>query len=74
MKTLNYDICVLGAGPAGMSAAIAAAKGGAKVVVFERNEIAGKKLLLTGNGKCNFTNVDMHADYFSFEENTRNKI
>ncbi len=64
MKT----VAVIGAGPAGMSAAIAAAKSGAKVVVFERNEIAGKKLLLTGNGKCNFTNVDMHADYFSFEE------
>lgn len=61
-------IAVIGAGPAGMSAAIAAARNGAKVVVFERNDIAGKKLLLTGNGKCNFTNVDMHADYFSFEE------
>lgn len=61
-------IAVIGAGPAGMSAAIAAAKSGAKVVVFERNDIAGKKLLLTGNGKCNFTNVDMHVDYFSFEE------
>lgn len=61
-------IAVIGAGPAGMSAAIAAARGGAKVTIFERNDIAGKKLLLTGNGKCNFTNVDMHTDYFSFDE------
>ncbi len=61
-------IAVIGAGPAGMSAAIAAAKQGAKVTIFERNDIVGKKLLLTGNGRCNFTNVDMHEDYFSFEE------
>lgn len=61
-------IAIIGAGPAGMSASIAAARAGAKVILFERNDIAGKKLLLTGNGKCNFTNVDMHSDYFSFEE------
>lgn len=60
-------IAVIGAGPAGMSAAVAAAKQGAKVTIFERNDIAGKKLLLTGNGRCNFTNVDIHEDYFSFE-------
>ena len=62
------QIAVIGAGPAGMTAAIAAACKGAKVIIFERNDIAGKKLLLTGNGRCNFTNVDMHEDYFSFEE------
>ena len=70
MKT----IAIIGAGPAGMSAAIAAARKGAKVTVFERNEIAGKKLLLTGNGKCNFTNVDMHADFFSFEEGSHAEL
>lgn len=63
-------IAVIGAGPAGMMAAITAAKAGAKVTVFERNDIAGKKLLLTGNGKCNFTNVDIHADYYSFQEDS----
>ncbi len=61
-------IAVIGGGPAGMTAAIFAAKAGAKVTLFERNDGLGKKLLLTGNGKCNFTNLDMHADYFSFEE------
>ena len=62
------QIAVIGAGPAGMTAAIAAARKGAKVIIFERNDIAGKKLHLTGNGRCNFTNVDMHEDFFSFEE------
>lgn len=62
------NVAIIGAGPAGMSAAIVAARGGAKVTVFERNEIPGKKLLLTGNGRCNFTNVDIHEDYFSFVE------
>ena len=61
-------VAVIGGGPAGMSAAIAAARNGAKVVLFERNDIVGKKLLLTGNGRCNFTNVDIHEDYFSFRE------
>lgn len=64
------NIAIIGAGPAGMMAAISAAKAGAKVTVFERNDIAGKKLLLTGNGKCNFTNIDMHGDYYSFAEDS----
>ena len=59
-------IAVIGAGPAGMAAALAATRCGAEVTIFERNDIAGKKLLLTGNGRCNFTNLDMHGDYFSF--------
>ncbi len=63
-------VAVIGAGPAGMTAAITAARNGAKVTVFERNNIAGKKLLLTGNGRCNFTNVDMHTDYFSVKDGT----
>lgn len=61
-------IAIIGAGPAGMAAAITAARHGAEVTVFERNDIVGKKLLLTGNGRCNFTNVDVHADYYSFDE------
>jgi predicted Rossmann fold flavoprotein len=52
-----YDVAVVGAGPAGMMAAITAASNGSKVILLERNSAAGQKLLLTGNGRCNLTNT-----------------
>lgn len=52
----SYDVIIIGAGPAGMLAAIAAAKGGAKVLIFDKNPQVGKKLLITGKGRCNITN------------------
>ncbi len=52
-----YDIAVIGAGPAGCMAAIQGAKKGKKVILLERNEKIGRKLLLTGNGRCNITNT-----------------
>lgn len=51
-----WDVIVVGGGAAGLTAAIHAARGGAKVLVLEHMERPGKKLLMTGNGKCNFTN------------------
>lgn len=51
-----WDVIVVGAGAAGLMAAIHAARAGAQVLVLEHMERAGKKLLMTGNGKCNFTN------------------
>ncbi len=51
------QIIVIGAGPAGLIAAAEAAKGGAKVFLFERNEKPGKKLYITGKGRCNVTNM-----------------
>jgi hypothetical protein len=51
-----YDVAVVGAGPAGMMAAITAASNGYNVILIERNSSAGRKLLLTGNGRCNITN------------------
>jgi predicted Rossmann fold flavoprotein len=50
-------VCIIGAGPAGLISAIFAAKAGAKVVVIEKNSTAGRKLLLTGGGRCNLTHV-----------------
>ena len=51
-----YDGIVIGGGPAGMFAAITAARRGAKVLLLEKNERLGKKLLITGKGRCNVTN------------------
>ncbi len=51
-------VIVAGAGAAGLMAAIAAARSGAQVTVLEAMERPGKKLLLTGNGRCNLTNMD----------------
>ncbi len=49
-------VIVIGGGASGLMAAIMAARGGAKVTLAEKNRQAGKKLLATGNGRCNFTN------------------
>jgi predicted Rossmann fold flavoprotein len=54
-----FDVAVIGGGPAGLMAASVAAQSGAKVVVIERNEVLGKKLLLTGGTRCNVTNLLM---------------
>ena len=51
-----YDGIVIGGGPAGMFAAIIAAQKGQKVLLLERNDRLGKKLLITGKGRCNVTN------------------
>ena len=53
-----YDVCVVGAGPAGLMAAGAAAEQGARVVLLEKNRAPGKKLLITGGGRCNVTNAE----------------
>ncbi|MHC2994137.1 MAG: NAD(P)/FAD-dependent oxidoreductase [Candidatus Atribacteria bacterium] len=59
MKDNNsFDIAVIGGGPAGMIAGGRAAELGAKVVLIEKNEILGKKLLLSGKGRCNFTHKE----------------
>ncbi|MGL6199463.1 MAG: NAD(P)/FAD-dependent oxidoreductase [Lachnospiraceae bacterium] len=50
-------IIIIGAGPAGMMAAIIAKRNGAKVILLERNSRVGKKILSTGNGRCNFSNT-----------------
>ena len=60
-----FDVIIIGAGAAGMMAACTAADAGAQVLLLEKNEKAGKKIYITGKGRCNFTNVCETEDFFS---------
>lgn len=65
-----YDIAVVGGGASGLMAAVAAAAEckrlgkNAKIAVFEKNERVGKKMLMTGNGRCNLTNMGVNPDAY----------
>lgn len=56
VSEMTFDTVVVGGGPAGMFAAITAAQPGKRIALFERNDRLGKKLLITGKGRCNVTN------------------
>ncbi|MEG0578652.1 MAG: FAD-dependent oxidoreductase, partial [Niameybacter sp.] len=58
------DIAIIGGGASGLVAAITAARQGARVTVFERQSRIGKKILVTGNGRCNMTNINMKREHF----------
>lgn len=57
-------VIVVGGGAAGMMAAVSAKRAGAEVVIFEKNPRIGKKILVTGNGRCNYTNVNADLTYY----------
>ena len=61
----NYDVIVVGAGPAGLLAAGRAAELGAKVLVLEKMSGPGRKLLITGKGRCNITNNASISDFIT---------
>jgi predicted Rossmann fold flavoprotein len=60
----NVDVVVLGAGAAGLMCAIEAGKRGRRVVVFDHAERIGKKILISGGGRCNFTNLHCRPESF----------
>jgi predicted Rossmann fold flavoprotein len=60
----NYDVIILGGGAAGLMCAIAAGQRGRRVVVLEASNRIGKKILMSGGGRCNFTNVHCDASRF----------
>jgi predicted Rossmann fold flavoprotein len=55
---MDYDAIILGAGGAGLLAAATAGQAGARVLVIDHADKAGKKILISGGGRCNFTNMD----------------
>lgn len=59
----SYEVAVVGAGPAGLMAAFSAASKGYSVVILEKNSSAGNKLLMTGNGRCNLTNISPFREF-----------
>jgi predicted Rossmann fold flavoprotein len=60
----KFDAVVLGGGAAGLMCAVEAGKRGRRVAVIERAEKIGKKILISGGGRCNFTNIHCTADNF----------
>ncbi|TFH35661.1 MAG: NAD(P)/FAD-dependent oxidoreductase [Anaerolineales bacterium] len=62
-KNARYDVIVIGAGPAGMMAAGQAAQAGAKTLLLEKMEQPGRKLQLTGKGRCNLTNTAVIEEF-----------
>ena len=61
---MKKDVLIIGAGASGLMAAIHAARCKADVTVLEQKERAGKKLLHTGNGRCNLTNLEQKEEYY----------
>ena len=61
---MHYDVIILGGGAAGLMCAIAAGQRGRRVLVLEGSNRIGKKILMSGGGRCNFTNLDVQPENF----------
>lgn len=60
----KHHVAIIGAGPAGILAAVAASRQGRRVALIEKNPQVGRKLLSTGNGRCNLTNTTVTTDRY----------
>ena len=58
------EVVIVGGGASGLTAAITAARNGKDVTIIEKNNKCGKKILITGNGRCNFWNTDENLSHF----------
>jgi predicted Rossmann fold flavoprotein len=67
METNKYDVVVLGAGAAGMMCAFEAGRRGRRVLLLDNGEKVGRKILISGGGRCNFTNIHTKAENFVSE-------
>ena len=70
----HYDVAVIGAGAAGLMAAIAAARAGVRVVAIDGAKKIGAKILISGGGRCNVTNEVVHAEDFNGSRNAIAKV
>ena len=61
---MSYDVIVIGGGAAGLLCAITAGRRGKRVLMLEVSNKIGKKILMSGGGRCNFTNLEIEADNF----------
>ena len=66
---MGKQIVVAGGGAAGMMAALSAAEEGASVTIVEHNDRVGRKILSTGNGRCNYTNLFQSPQCYRSDEN-----
>jgi predicted flavoprotein YhiN len=64
---MQYDAIILGAGGAGLMAAATAGRLGARILVVDHAEKPGKKILISGGGRCNFTNTGTEPENFLSE-------
>jgi predicted Rossmann fold flavoprotein len=67
---LIYDVCIIGGGASGLMAASYLSKRGKNVILLEGTKELGKKLSLTGNGRCNITNMDMRSSCFNSSDDS----
>lgn len=63
-KVIKSDVLIIGASASGLMCAIEAGKRGRKVIILDHANKAGKKILMSGGGRCNFTNYDVSADNY----------
>jgi len=61
---MNYEVIIVGAGASGLLCAITAAQRGRRVLILDSSNKVGKKILMSGGGRCNFTNLNIEPDYF----------
>jgi len=61
---MTHDTIIIGAGAAGLMCAITAGQRGRRVLILDRSNIVGKKILMSGGGRCNFTNLHTSPGHF----------
>jgi len=59
-----YDAAIIGAGASGLACAVKLARAGKKIIIFEKEAVPGRKILISGNGRCNFTNAAAAPDKY----------